>query len=193
MSVLQRLLHARRRDLVDGYPALAVIAALQKADPLASLNYKLAPFDITVVLSDKLVVAAHFNPHLLKYGILLAATEGENISVTVASAFLYDRSSIIIKALIFQSVCVHQLVHRMFNHECKIFTNSIEDALNDDDELKAIGAGIAHDLQVKGYISTTGAEQLQELSPRLANILDNSSAFSSGSIIRLQVHIKNFT
>jgi hypothetical protein len=195
---LAALLRAERPDLVDGFPARAAIAASKNNDPISKLNELLAADRIHVVQivgipSDLTVM----NPFMLKLGVIAGSYDAEKDFIRVVlneSFFSETDSTIVVKALTFQSVCVHQLLHRAHKHDsCFVFYRPLVESMNREQELEAMGAGLAHDVRCKGIISTTGAEQLQELSPRLANIMANSSSFETGSIPKLQEYIKSFS
>lgn len=190
---LERLLQAKRKDLLDGFPARAVVAASRvSTDPLEKLNEILLPYDILTETLD--IPLEVFNPYLLRKGIIAGRMENRRIVITVTDEFFsHDASTVIVKALTFQSVCLHQLIHRAQGQaECTIFYSPLKDYFNKASEIEAIAAGLAHDLRCKEHLSVTGNEMLQELSPRLANIMDNSRDFEDSSIAKLQEEIKRF-
>ena len=210
MQVLMGLLSAQRKDLLDGFPVKAVLASFKAIDPLAKLNELLRERFICVKVCD--TEPCFVNPHLLKYGIISAKLD-DVITIHITSDFfgadhgygdckacdlaeICDASSatIVAKALMFQSVCLHQLMHKARGSKsCSIFYKPAIDTMNDDIELEAIAAGLVHDLQVKSFISITGLEALHELSPRLASMLSNARAFAAGSLLKLQNHIKRLS
>ena len=193
MVQLTRLLEARRKDLADGFPTRAVLAAFQAADPVGKLNELLEPKNVSVVKLEQPSPGLVTNPYLLKLGIIAGRIEGEAITVYVSPEFFNTAvSTVITKALTFQSVCLHQLVHRYHGQGCQIFYRPLTSVINDEAELEAVAAGLAHDVRAKNLLSVTGIEMIQELSPRLANILDNSGAFVTGSIAKLQAYVKKY-
>lgn len=141
---------------------------------------------------DELPQGIALNPYLLEFGIISAHLTDGLITVRVNGHFFDPTiSTVIIKGLCFQSVCLHQLVHRINDTSCNIFYRD-GSAFNDEQELEAIAAGLAHDIRVKGIMRQTGAEDIDELSPRLANMLDNSADFESGSLTKLQSYVKRY-
>lgn len=132
--------------------------------------------------------------YLLDRGIVSSRMDNGKIVVTLASNFFEVDYTIIVKALIFQSVCLHQLVHRAQDvTDCDIFHLEPADTLNRSYEIEALAAGVAHDLRCKEHLSITGAETLNELSPRLALLLDNSRVFEDSSLAELQVQIRRYS
>lgn len=195
MLTLKGLLLAARDDLADGFPCRAVMAAYQACNPLEKLNSLLETYQIRAVqhVGIPANLTVH-NPFMQKLGVISGRINGLDIQIDINELF-FDASvsTPLIKALTFQSVCVHQLVHRARqHHHCLVFYNPLKESANVDCELEAKGAGLAHDMLCKSLMSTTGEEQLQDLSPRLANIMLNSSMFEPGSIIKLQKYIKKF-
>lgn len=194
MSELHRLLKAQRRDLIDGFPARAVLAAARMSKPVDRLNDLLKPHGIEVEVYD-MTLPVVANPYLLQLGIIAGRTSKRKIYITLSEHFFDPAvSTVIVKALTFQSVCLHQLVHREQGQaECHVFYAPLEDSMNKTSEIEAMAAGLAHDLQCKEHLSVTGAELLQELSPRLANIMDHSRGFEDSSIAKLQECVKRFS
>jgi hypothetical protein len=193
MVQLKRILYARRNDLADGFPTRAVLAAFRASDPIDKLNELLEKHQVSVVQLIEPPLGLVTNPYLLELGIIAARIEGERITVYVSGKFFDSTiSTVITKALMFQSVCLHQLIHRCHGQDCQIFYRPLTSVINDDAELEAAAAGLAHDVHVKDMLSMTGIEMIQELSPRLANILDNSGAFVTGSLAKLQAYVKKY-
>lgn len=197
MQLLKKLLEAHRDDLADGYPARAVLAASKFSEPFVKLNELLAPYQISVEkfldFNDSQVTVK--NPHLLKNGLISGVfLPDQTIKIMVTDA-LFDPtvSTIVIKALSFQSLVVHHLLHRERGHvPCYVFYRRLDESMNSEQELEAMAFGLAHDISCKNLVRVTGDEALHHLSPRLANILDNSIKFEPGSITKLHQYIKAF-
>lgn len=200
MSALMKLLDASRDDLIDGFPARAAISAMGAQDPLAKLNALLEPKQISVSLTPMLPLPPsmlNIKPHpvarrMLKLGVISSKYSQGLIEVVLNPRFFNPTiSTTVIKALTFQSVCAHQLLHRARqHHSCEVYYKPLAESVNDEQELEAIAVGLVHDMKCKHLLSLTGTEQLQELSPRLAVIMANSRSFEPGSILKLQEFIK---
>lgn len=203
MSALNQILLATRADLLDGFPAKAVISAFRSVNPQEKLNDLLAPFSLMIEVLQEAPANLRLNPHALKHGIISTRIEHGQIKVSLLEDFFIENAcllepmstSIVTKALMFQSVCIHQLIHKLRGHsDCILFTEAAaEQVVNSDIELEAIAASLAHDLKITHVISTTGFELIQDLSPRLASVLDSAYLFASGSIIKLHNFIKDYS
>ena len=205
--LLQSILLANRADLLDGFPARAVITALSsKTDSFVKLNELLAPYHIYV---NKACSVTHkIDNHSINYGILSTdILPNGDIIIAILPCFFDSVNNcntncsnetkqlhtIVVKALMFQSACLHQLVHRHHKHfDCKAFIKAFDELSSDEHEMEAKAARIAHDMIVKDVLLQTGDETLQDISPKIADWLSQSRDMAEGSFVTIHKMIKGF-
>lgn len=198
MSELALMLKAKRPDLVDGFPCKAVLKALtaegDRHFKLAYLNQLLEPNMIEVVSTTKPELHGGFN----HAGLAAATTFVDGgIEIKVTSRFFKaDEIAPLIRALRFQSLVAHELVHRkqFKSREAYAETFRIDDDLttveylNDKLELAAMGAEVAHDLRALTYLSDS--QQAVDISPRLRDLMSNAGVMSKTSLEQFDRSVK---
>jgi len=196
---LSIMLKAKRPDLVDGFPCKAVLKVLSTDGDrylkLAYLNQLLEHDRIEVVSTTKSELHGGFH----HAGLAAATTfvDGE-IEIKVTSKFFkHDEISPLVRALRFQSLVAHELVHRKQFKAKEAYAETFRsdenittvEYLNDHLELTAMGAEVAHDLHAMTFL---GQPDQADISPRLRDLLVNAGLMSRASIAYFDQAVKHF-
>jgi hypothetical protein len=200
-SNLKSLLRARRNDLIDGFPCKAALLALAlSADPsekLDMLNAELLKDNVKVKFTVKSDLAKGFKEAGLNGALAYASGE---IDIFITPTFFeIDNLSPLERALRFQSMVVHELVHRnQFRtktaHARMLSDQDMSDYetyLNDELELNAMAAEVSHDMIVKKYF--VNIDTIHQASPRLLTITDNAKLLTKESIEKFSEYLKSWT
>jgi len=196
---LASMLRATRQDLVDGFPCKAVLKALSmdgdRYVKLAYLNQLLEHERIEVASTSKPELHGGFH-HV---GLAAATTFVDgNIEIKVTPRFFkHDEISPLVRALRFQSLVSHELVHRRQFKLEEVHAGTFRsdenlttvDYLNDELELSAMGAEVAHDMRAMPFLREHGPN---EVSPRLRDLMVNAGLMSTDSIACFDQAIKRF-
>jgi len=200
MSELATMLKAKRPDLADGFPCKAVLKALvaegDRFFKLGYLNQLLEPHKIEVVSTTKPELHGGFH----QVGLAAATTFVDgSIEIKVTSRFFKADNDVspLLRALRFQSLVAHELVHRKQFKTREAYAEtfrsdediSTQEYLNDHLELKAMGAEVAHDLRALSFL---GEVEPVEMSPRLHDLLSNAGLMTRSSIERFDTAVKHY-
>lgn len=194
---LAGMLRATRPDLIDGFACKAAVKALAadapRAQRLELLNQELEQQNVEVVLVQKSDLAGGYS----QAGLAGALTQVDGqIEVQVTAAFFRDETPVLFRALRFQSLVAHELVHRKQFKVKEAYAETRTDEtmgdptyLNDKLELYAMSAEVAHDLRTQAYL---GHGEFNEISPRLTDLIENARYLTPLSIERLQSSLKYY-
>lgn len=198
---LALMLKASRPDLVDGFACKAAIKVLSAEGDcyfkLAYINDLFAKKRIEVVLVDN---AEPLLDGFKEVGLAGAATYVDgSIEVKLTPAFFKKDSqqTVLKRALRFQSLIVHELVHREQFQTKDAYGKTVRsdtelsdiEYLNDDLEIEAMAAEISHDMHVKHLLD---GEQMFEISPRFKALMENARLLGETTISSLQQSMKAY-
>jgi hypothetical protein len=200
---LATMLRASRHDLVDGFACKAVVKALSLPDDhhrkLKRINELLQVDNVSVVLCDE---PERMLDGFREVGLAGATTYTDGaIEIKLTPTFFTKEpsQSVLKRALRFQSLIAHELVHRnqyqqkaaygQTTRSEKTADASSEEYLNDSLEIDAMAAEISHDMRAKHII---GGEQLFDISPRLKALLENARLLGAGTIDVLYDSMKTY-
>ena len=181
---LTNLLRATRTDLLDGFPLKAAFKALTVEGALgfkhAYVNTLLAGDGIEV----KLEQATDLLPGFREAGIIGGLTLADgSIEIQVSPTFFHKKGlSPLERALRFQSIVAHELIHRRQFSNITLHHAAFRDSdsltsieyLNDPLELEAMAAEVAHDVMTASF--TSGAPELAQ--PRFNDLIANAKHIS---------------
>lgn len=195
---LAELLKAKRPDMLDGFPLRAALKALSLEGSSkfkqAYLNDLLESENVEVLIARP---AYHLMPGFKEAGIVGALTYSDgSIEVKVQRSFFNNDKSAMERAMRFQSIVAHELVHRhqfasktlhsaAFRSDDELC--SIE-YLNDPFELEAMAAEVAHDSIIAGMSAFEGAYA----QPRLADLTANAKHLRPEAIKAFQQAVASF-
>lgn len=192
---LPTLLKAKRPDLLDGFPFKAALKALSahgnQAFKLSYLNDILAKDGIEVSTTTD---GRWLLPGFKEAGIAGALTYSDgSIEVKVNRAFFkVSGLTPFERALRFQSITLHELVHReQFTRKTlHAMTMSDEELstveyMNDPHELEAMAAEIAHDSITSQFAAALPA-------PRFADVTAHAAQLTPESMDLLRKHVAGF-
>lgn len=189
---IMKLLAAKREDLVDGYPVKLALKAITIEGSVLSkrdyMNEMFEKYNIHITINAQPINESYFSEH----GIIKAEidTTGQ-IDVELAELYFSPTKSPLKQALRFQSIVVHELIHRdqmKSSLDPLGSMNSNEELtdaayINDPYELEAMSAEVVHDLSAR---SVLGCEGLIEGSPRLNFITQHAGHLTPESILFFQ-------
>jgi hypothetical protein len=196
MAKVSELLRATRSDLVDGFPCKAALSSLMidrsVEEKLAHLNELLAADRIEVVISEEATLVGEFE----NIGLSAATTFASGGIVIKLAGRFFEPNHVapLVKALRFQSLITHELVHRrqfkakQLHASSRNERHSSTEYLNDELELSAMGAEVAHDLRALMFLGGTTVDA----SPRLRDLLTNAGMMSQASVTKFDKAIKHF-
>lgn len=201
LKKLENMLNATREDLIDGFPCKAVIGALsltgESGAKLEYLNKALAYKNITVAMADQ-------EPAMMdgfKEAGLAGAVTYVNGAIEVKLTddfFIKDSNQSILKrALRFQSLVTHELVHREQFQSKHVYGKTVRtdeefsntEYLNDLQEIEAMAAEISHDMRAKHLL---GGAQVFDISPRLKSLMDNARFLAVDTLDSLNLKMRAY-
>lgn len=189
---LTSLLKAKRADLLDGFPLKAAFKALTAEGGTgfkhAYINKLLESEGIEV----KLEKATDLLPGFREAGIIggLTLSDG-SIEIRVANTFFLKKGlSPLERALRFQSIVAHELIHRKQFSSITLHHAAFKDDdaltnieyLNDPLELEAMAAEVAHDVLTASFAS--GEPELAQ--PRFNDLIANAKHITADSMNRFR-------
>lgn len=198
---LATMLNAKRPDLIDGFACKAAMRALNsegdKQSKLDYLNGMLKKKRISLIMVTK---HEEMLDGFKEAGLAGGATYVDgSIEIKITPTFFNQDSkpTVVKRALRFQSLVTHELVHReQFQHKPAYGKTHRTDEektnteyLNDELEIEAMAAEISHDMRVKHLV---GGSQMLEISPRLKNLTENARLIGAETIATLQASMKAY-
>lgn len=198
MNSIMALLQASRPDMIDGFPAKCALRALTEEgspqDKLNRMNEQLIKHRIIAIFRDKIVKpdSAYYSNHSL-----IGAHINPNgfIEVYMKDSFFEEVTNPLEKALRFQSIVTHELVHRR-QIEASHGTignfrsdEDLEDAsyINNPIELEAMCTEVLHDMATSKVLADSS---ILSGSPRLNFLLDNARYLTEDSVKYFQEQMK---
>jgi hypothetical protein len=202
MTKLTKMLKAKRADLLDGFPLKAAFKVLTaeggQAFKQAYINDILTNERVEVVLVEP---TRFLMPGFKEAGIVGGLTYSDgSIEIKVDSTFFKstDRSPLE-RALRFQSIVAHELIHREQFCSTTQHSNSFRsddelssvEYLNDPYELEAMAAEVAHDVITAEYTSGDTAcaqPRFNDLSANAKHLRPESMKIFSEAVASFKRH-----
>jgi hypothetical protein len=195
---LTKLLKAKRPDLLDGFPLKAAFKALTAEGAMGFKRTYLNSLLESEGIEVKLQKATDLMPGFREAGIVggLTLSDG-SIEILVNSTFFAKSSNLtpLERALRFQSIVSHELVHRQQFSSKTLHHAAFKDDealssieyLNDPLELEAMAAEVAHDVMTASFAS--GAPELAQ--PRFNDLISNAKHITPTAMTQFRQCVAN--